>query len=106
MSAAGDKRWKVGELAKTTGLTVRALHHYDEMGLLVPLERTAAGHRLYVDVDVRRLYRIVALRHVGLPLAEISSLLAGEDPGLEATVRHHLERVKRDLEHGEALRRC
>lgn len=106
MSAAGDKRWKVGELAKATGLTVRALHHYDKLGLLVPSERTQTGHRLYAEEDVRRLYRILALRRVGLPLTEIASLLDGEDPGLTATVRRHLERVERDLEHGERLRRC
>lgn len=96
MRSAGDKRWKVGELAKTTGLTVRALHHYDKLGLLVPSERTEGGHRLYAEEDVRRLYRILALRQVGLPLTEIASLLDGEDPGLTAIVRRHLERVERD----------
>jgi len=106
MSDEGNKRWKVGDLAEETGLTVRALHHYHKLGLLVPSERTEAGHRLYAEGDVRRLYRILALRQVGLSLAEIASLLDGEDPGLTATVRRHLERVERDLEHGERLRRC
>lgn len=105
MTAPGDRRWKVGELAKRTGLTVRALHHYDKLGLLVPSERTEAGHRLYAEEDVRRLYRILTLRQLGLRLAEISSLLDGDDSGLIATVRRHLERVERDLEHGQRLRR-
>jgi DNA-binding transcriptional MerR regulator len=70
MSYVEERRWKVGELARATGLTVRALHHYDELGLLVPSERTQAGHRLYGEDDVRRLYRVVALRHLGLPLSE------------------------------------
>ena len=47
MDESADRRWKVGELAKVAGTTVRALHHYDDVGLLVPWERTAAGHRLY-----------------------------------------------------------
>jgi len=75
MTAAHDRRWKVGELAEATGLTVRALHHYDEVGLLVPSERTSAGHRLYDEQDVRRLYRVLALRELGLGLDEIASLL-------------------------------
>ena len=106
MAAAGGKRWKVGQLAKTTGVTVRALHHYDKLGVLVPSERTDAGHRLYAEEDVRRLYRILALRQIGLSLSEISSLLRDDDPGLITTVRRHLERVERDLEDRERLRRC
>ncbi len=52
-----EQAWKVGTLAKATGLTVRALHHYDHIGLLSPSRRTAAGHRLYTADDVARLYR-------------------------------------------------
>lgn len=104
MGAADDKRWKVGELAKATGLTVRALHHYDKLGLLVPSERTPAGHRLYAEQDLMRLYRILALRQVGLPLTEIESVIEDEGPGLIETVRRHLERVERDLGRGQRLR--
>jgi len=51
----GEQRWwKVGELARATGMTIRGLHHYDELGLLVPSARTQAGHRLYDQEDVRR----------------------------------------------------
>lgn len=105
MGATDAKRWKVGEVAKATGLTVRALHHYDELGLLVPSERTPAGHRLYAEGDLRRLYRILALRQVRLPLTEIDSVIDDEGPGLIETVRRHLERVDRDLERGQRLRR-
>ena len=49
--------WKVGELAKRTGLSVRTLHHYDEIGLLSPSGRTQTGHRLYSTEDVLRLSR-------------------------------------------------
>ena len=87
--AAG--RWSIGELAKACGVTVRALHHYDEIGLLSPGERTAAGHRRYTGQDVRRLYRIRALQMIGLPLADIGAALgtSADDP---ATLRALLER--------------
>ncbi len=99
-----DRRWKVGELAKVTGLTVRALHHYDDVGLLVPSERTDAGHRLYAEQDVRRLYRVLALRRLGLGLEEIALVLDDESVSLLETVRRHLARVERDLERQHTLR--
>ena len=52
-----ERRWQIGELAKRTGVTVRALRHYDQIGLLVPSERSFSGYRLYSDLDVQRLYR-------------------------------------------------
>lgn len=104
MVDAWQRRWRVGELAFVTGVTVRALHHYDRLGLLVPAHRTAAGHRLYAAEDVHRLYRIVALRQLGLSLDEIASVLDRGHPGLLETVRRHLERVERDLQHQEILR--
>jgi len=98
------KRWKVGELAKATGLTVRALHHYDDVGLLVPSERTSAGHRLYAERDVRRLYRILALRSLGLRLEEIACSLDKGPPALAETVRRQLRRVERELDQRQQLR--
>ena len=56
---------KVGALAELTGLTVRALHHYDHIGLLRPSDRSSSGHRLYTGDDVARLYRICLLRRLG-----------------------------------------
>ncbi|TQM64461.1 MerR family transcriptional regulator [Humibacillus xanthopallidus] len=73
--------WTVGQVADVFGVTVRTLHHYDEIGLLVPSERSAAGYRLYTDEDLRRLQQIVVYRRLELPLDEIASLLDGdEDP--------------------------
>ena len=60
---------KVGELARRTGLTVRTLHHYDAIGLLRPSERSESGYRLYGDADMRRLYRIIAMRGQRGPVA-------------------------------------
>jgi DNA-binding transcriptional MerR regulator len=97
------ERYRVGELARVAGVTVRALHHYDALGLLVPSERTQAGHRLYSAADVERLYRLLALREVGLPLDEIGPLLDSED-GVADTVRRHLGRVEQQLGALEQLR--
>ncbi len=72
--------WKVGDLAERTGLSVRTLHHYDEIGLLSPLRRTGSGHRLYSAEDVLRLQRIRSLRALGFGLEEIRECL--EKPGL------------------------
>ena len=73
--------WTVGQVADVFGVTVRTLHHYDEIGLLVPSERSPAGYRLYTDGDLRRLQQIVVYRRLELPLDEIAGLLDGdEDP--------------------------
>ena len=94
---------RVGELARAAGVTVRTLHHYDSLGLLVPSARTQAGHRLYSPDDVQRLYRLLALREVGLPLAEIGPLLDAGN-GVADTVRRHLDRVEQQLGGLERLR--
>jgi DNA-binding transcriptional MerR regulator len=78
--ATEKTEWKVGDLAGRTGLSVRTLHHYDEIGLLSPSGRTGSGHRLYSAGDVLRLERIRSLRALGLSLEEIRGCL--EDPGL------------------------
>jgi MerR family transcriptional regulator, thiopeptide resistance regulator len=67
----------VGALASRSGLTVRTLHHYDEIGLLSPSGRSRSGYRLYSNEDVRRLERIVLLRGLGMPLESIASAMHG-----------------------------
>jgi len=99
------RRWRVGELAAATGLTVRALHHFDEIGLLRPAERSSAGHRLYTPSDVRRLYRIVALRQLGLPLQDIGHSLDGEPDDLAYAVGRQLEHAQAELARWERVRR-
>ena len=95
---------KIGQLAGATGMTVRTLHHYDEIGLLRPSERTEAGYRLYSDADVQRLFRIRALRRLGLGLDEVSAALDGGGGSLRAVVGAQLERVERDIALQEELR--
>ena len=71
------KIWKVGELAKITGLTVRTLRFYDQIGLFSPSEHSDAGHRLYNEADLSRLQQILSLKELGLTLEEIRSIVTG-----------------------------
>ena len=80
--------WKVGQLAATTGLTVRTLHHYDHIGLVCPSGRTAAEHRLYDEADVQRLYRALALRQRGLPLDAVAGVVDGSASMAEVLAAH------------------
>jgi DNA-binding transcriptional MerR regulator len=96
---------RIGEVAAATGLTVRTLHHYDEIGLLRPSERSDAGYRLYSDADLRRLYRVVAFRRLGFALPEIGALLDADgasDP--HALIRAQLERLDAEAAMREQLR--
>jgi DNA-binding transcriptional MerR regulator len=83
----------IGELAKLTGITVRALHHYDELGLVVPSQRSAAGYRLYGDGDVLRLQEVLMFRELGLPLAEIAKVLADPEHRRVDALKQHRELV-------------
>ena len=88
----------VGELAKLTGITVRTLHHYDEIGLVQPSDRSRAGYRLYSDDDVLRLQQVLVYKELGMPLDEIAAVL--DDPAFDrgkALERHRAALVaKRD----------
>ncbi|MFG2991085.1 MerR family transcriptional regulator [Streptomyces sp. NPDC048257] len=80
--------YSVGQVAGFAGVTVRTLHHYDEIGLLSPGGRSHAGHRRYDDADLDRLQRILFYRELGFPLDEVAVLL--DDP--ETDPREHLRR--------------
>jgi MerR family transcriptional regulator, thiopeptide resistance regulator len=98
------ERWKIGELATATGLTVRTLRHYHDIGLLEPDGRTKSGHRLYSEANVRRLYAIRTLRALGLPLEEIAAVLDGNGYDPRSAVQQHLRHVEAQLEIHERLR--
>ena len=89
--------WKVGELARETGLSVRALHYYDEIGLLSPLRRTEAGHRLYDVGDVARLQQIKSLRALGFGLAEVRDCLDRPGFSLRRVIDLHLARLREQI---------
>lgn len=73
--------YRVGEAARLSGVTVRTLHYYDSIGLLVPGGRTAAGYRLYDEDDLLRLQQILIGRELGLSLEEIRRSL--DDPAFD-----------------------
>ncbi len=94
---------KVGQLARRTGLTVRTLHHYDEIGLLTPSARSPSGYRLYDDADVARLQRIVALRQLGFSLDHVCACL--DDPAWSPArvLRLRLDALRGELEEQRRL---
>lgn len=85
---------RIGELAEATGLTVRALRHYEAVGLLEPVARTDSGYRRYDADDAERLYAIVALRRLGLSLGEIREMLGAEPARLGETLARHADDVR------------
>src|SRR4051795_2002099 len=89
---------KVGELARRTGLTVRTLHHYDELGLLKPSLHTGAGHRLYAAADVARLQHVLSLRQLGFTLEQVRDCL--DRPGFSPVevTRLHVARLREQIE--------
>ena len=99
-----DQALKVGALAKRTGLTVRTLHHYDEIGLLSPSHRTASGHRLYGAAELRRLQQIASLKQLGLPLEEIRDCLVRPEYSLEHVLSLQLDRLEEQIKEQERLR--
>ncbi|MFA9218411.1 MAG: MerR family transcriptional regulator, partial [Sphingomonadaceae bacterium] len=95
---------KIGELGKHTGLTVRALHHYDAIGLLRPSARSDAGYRLYNRSDIARLHQIQALRKFGLSLADIGAYLDRPDLPLATVVAQQITMLTRQIEQASTLR--
>lgn len=65
----------VHEVSRQTGVSIRALHHYDRIGLLPPSEVTEAGYRLYDDAALERLQSILLYKELGFPLKEIRGIL-------------------------------
>lgn len=95
---------KVGELAQRAGLTVRALHHYDSIGLLSPSARSDAGYRLYDRGDIARLHQIQALRRFGVALAEIGAFLDNPGTRLPAIVDQQIAALDRQIAQAGLLR--
>ncbi len=88
---------RVGELARRTGLTIRALHHYDEIGLLRPSLRTEAGHRLYTAADVARLQQVLSLRQLGFSLEEVRACLDRPDFSPAEVIRLQVARLREQM---------
>jgi cob(I)alamin adenosyltransferase len=105
MSVSSEAFWTIGELAKRVGVSVRALRHYEDVGLLVP-DRSEGGHRRYGASDLARLRQIVALRELGLGLQHIAAWLESRDPEVLRTLaRRRLQEVELRLAVEDRLRR-
>ncbi len=85
---------KVGEVAKRTGLSVRTLHYYDEIGLLEPSQHTESQHRLYGPRELERLQRIKSLRQLGFSLDEIRACLDSSELSLRGVIGLHAQRLR------------
>ncbi|HYT89568.1 MAG TPA: MerR family transcriptional regulator [Gemmataceae bacterium] len=101
----GKELWKVGDLARRTGLSIRTLHYYDEIGLLSPSHRTGSGHRLYDVDDVARLQRILSLRQLGFSLEEVKDCLTQSAFAPQRVVQLHLARLREQIELQQRLYR-
>lgn len=89
--------WKVGDLSKITGLTVRTLRFYNQIGLFSPSSQTESGHRLYDESDLSRLQPILSLKELGLSLEEIKSVLADEWISPLEIVNLQMTRIKEHI---------
>lgn len=95
MSSVSDSETMlVGEVARLVGISVRTLHHYDEISLVVPSGRTAKGYRSYSAEDVERLHQVLTYRELGFALDDIATLL--DDPSVDAMA--HLQRQRELLD--------
>jgi MerR family transcriptional regulator, thiopeptide resistance regulator len=102
--------YSIGQVAALAGVTVRTLHHYDDVGLLTPTGRTPAGYRLYDDADLGRLRDVLSYRELGFSLEQVRSIL--DDPRADPAshlrnqyrlVRERIARLEQVLGHLEKL---
>lgn len=91
--------WKIGDLADLTGVSVRTLHYYEEIGLLAPSYRTTGDHRLYTKEDIQKLQQIISLKQLGMPLETIKMMLIQPTYSPAVTVTMQIQRM------GEALQK-
>jgi DNA-binding transcriptional MerR regulator len=95
---------QAGELARRAGITVRTLHHYETIGLLIPSTRSAAGYRLYSLANVKRLHMIQVLTKAGMALAAITDYLARETRPLDALLNDQITLLDMQMRKIQTLR--
>ena len=88
----------VAQVSKRTGVSVRTLHHYDQIGLLKPTEVTEAGYRLYDDAELDKLYMILVYRELGLSLNEMSNILDTPDYDRNRVLEHQIKLMQERIE--------
>lgn len=95
--------FKIGEVAKKTGVSMRSLRHYDKLGLLSPSGRSASGYRLYNNKDIYRLQQIVSLKQMNLPLQTIQSMLLDDAMTLQQTLQIHRDFLRQQLKQQQLI---
>lgn len=92
------KTYTVSQVAKMAGISVRTLHHYDQIGLLKPSDRTEAGYRLYAEPELLRLQQILFFRELEMPLEEVGRIL--DNPGFDQVMalEQHRQLLNRRME--------
>ncbi|MFV0254060.1 MAG: MerR family transcriptional regulator, partial [Beutenbergiaceae bacterium] len=89
VDTSAAQEWPIRDVARATGLTSRTLRHYEQIGLLYPSRVASNGYRFYGEAELARLYQILSLRALELPLATIQVAL-DDDESLEDAIRSHL----------------
>lgn len=97
------QHWKIGELAKETGLTVRTLRYYDQIGLLTPSRRMDNGYRLYNEEDIKRLQQILSLRQIGLTLDQIQSSFEEHRFSMGDVVQLQMDQLREQIDNQQQL---
>lgn len=97
----GKTSYSIGEFSKRTGVSVRTLHYYDELGLLTPEKHPDSGHRFYKDTDVQALQKIISLKSLGYRLKEIRGML--KTPSFTVDLNHTLQLHVQKLEDEKAM---
>ncbi|MCD1260963.1 MerR family transcriptional regulator [Paenibacillus athensensis] len=95
--------WKVGDIAKLTGLTIRTLHFYDQIGLFSPSGQSDSGHRLYHESDLPRLHQILSLKELGLSLEEVKAVLDGGQISPLDVMYMQMDRIKQHIRQQQTL---
>ncbi|MCZ8517739.1 MerR family transcriptional regulator [Paenibacillus filicis] len=91
------RQWKVGELAKMAGITIRTLRFYDQIGLFSPSGYSPSGYRLYTEKDISRLQQILSLKELGLSLEQIKVVMSGDQLSLLDIVTLQIDRLKENI---------
>ena len=92
-----QQHWKVGELAKMAGVTIRTLRFYDQIGLFSPSGYSQSGYRLYTENDISRLQQIMSLKEMGLSLEQIKAVMTGDQLNFLDIVSLQIEHLKENI---------
>jgi MerR family transcriptional regulator, thiopeptide resistance regulator len=97
-NSADNQSLKIGELAKRTGVSIRTLHYYDEIGLLSPVTVTKSRHRLYGSAELVRLQQIKSLRQLGFSLEEVRACLDAPEFSPTRVIDMHVRRLRDQID--------